>query len=226
MRTLRLLLAALSVVGFMGAASAAPAAPAPVPVEGQDYKLLTPAQPTEPGKKVEVIEFFAYYCPHCNALDRGLTEWARAQGDRIVFKHVHVSNNGEPMAQQKLYYALESMGKAEQYQSVIFNAIHVQHHRFSEDNEIIDFAVKDLGMNRDKFTLLLNSFSVQSKVSHALQQMHSYQIDTWPTLVIDGKYVTSPSIAGAGKDEIKAQPFLFKALDGLVDMRFKERAKH
>ena len=224
MRFIRILLSALAAVSIMGITSAAEVAP----VLGQDYMALVPAQSTEAGKKVEVIEFFAYYCPHCLALESPLSAWVKKQGDKIVFKRVHVSYNGEPMAQQKLYYTLESMGKADEYQSKVFFAMHFQHHRFAEDSEIIDYMVNDLGMDRGKFTSVYNSTAVQEKVDHALQLMGSYQIQSWPEIVIDGKFTTSPTIAGKRMpvyEESGAHTLMLKVLDALVDMQSRERAK-
>ena len=44
-------------------------------VEGKDYVRLKNAQPVETGKKIEVIEFFSYGCPHCNDLEPILDAW-------------------------------------------------------------------------------------------------------------------------------------------------------
>ena len=52
------------------------AAPAYAQVQGQDYQLLTPPQPTATPDKVEVIEFFSYGCPHCYALQPQVVKWA------------------------------------------------------------------------------------------------------------------------------------------------------
>lgn len=194
-------------------------------VQGEDYTLLSPAQPTESGKKVEVIEFFAYYCPHCYALERPLTEWVKAHADKIVFKRVHVSPNGEPMPQQRLYYTLEAIGKAEEYQSKVFYAMHVQHVRLNTDGDVIDFMAKS-GMDRDKFIQIYNSLPVQAKVQRSLKMMSSYQISSWPTIVIDGKYVTSPAQAGARVskgDENAANLLMLKVMDNLVDQLAKTR---
>ncbi|OOG45884.1 thiol:disulfide interchange protein DsbA/DsbL [Rhodanobacter sp. C01] len=218
MRIVRLLLAILTLLCFTVPGYTAS-------VQGQDYTLLSPPQPTEPGKKVEVIEFFAYYCPHCYALDRPLTEWAKANANRIVFKRVHVSSNGEPMPQQRLYYTLDAMGKAEEYQSKVFYAMHVQHVHLNTDADVIDFMVKS-GMDRNKFTQIYNSFPVQTKVQHSLQMMSSYQISSWPTIVVDGKYVTSPTQAGSRMpvhEEDAAIPLMLKVLDDLVDQQAKTR---
>ncbi|HEX7644904.1 MAG TPA: thiol:disulfide interchange protein DsbA/DsbL [Burkholderiaceae bacterium] len=219
MRIFRFLLAALTALCFAAPSQAAL-------VQGQDYTLLSPAQPAEPGKKVEVIEFFAYYCPHCNALDPELSAWVKARADKIVFKRVHVSANGEPMAQQKLYYALEAMGKVDEYHAAVFNAMHVQHVRVNTDEDAIDLAVK-LGIDKAKFSSFYNSFAVQTKVQRAIQMMQSYQVSSWPDIVIDGKYVTSPSIVGArmgsSYNEHAAGTLMLKVMDELVDQQLKTR---
>ncbi|MFZ0870119.1 MAG: thiol:disulfide interchange protein DsbA/DsbL [Rhodanobacter sp.] len=218
MRSIRLLLATLALLCL-----AIPGYTAST--QGEDYTLLSPPQPTESGKKVEVIEFFAYYCPNCSALDRPLTEWAKAHADKIVFKRVHISPNGEPMPQQRLYYTLDALGKAEEYQSKVFYAVHVQHVRLNTDEDVIDFMAKS-GMDRDKFTQIYNSPSVQTKVQRALQMMSSYQISSWPTIVIDGKYVTSPAQAGSRLpkyDETAANQLMLKVMDDLVDQLAKTR---
>lgn len=222
MRIFRFLLAALTALCFAASSQAAPAPP----VLGQDYTLLSPAQPTEPGKKVEVIEFFAYYCPHCNALDPELSAWVRMHSDKINFKRVHVSANGEPMAQQRLYYAIEAMGKTEELHSRIFHAMHVEHVRVNTDDDAIELAVK-LGLDKAKFTSFYNSFAVQTKVQRAIQMMQSYQISSWPNIVVDGKFVTSPSIVGArlgsSYTEAAAGAQLMKSLDAIVDQQYNSR---
>ena len=218
MRIIRLLLASLALLCF-----AVPGYTASV--QGEDYTLLSPPQPTVSGKKVEVIEFFAYDCPHCYALDRPLTEWAKADADKIVFKRVHVSPNGEPTPQQRLYYTLDAMGKAEEYQSRVLYAMHVQHVRLNTDDDVIDFMVRS-GIDRNKFNEIYNSFSVQTKMQRSLQMMSSYQIHSWPTIVIDGKYVTSPALAGSrmpSHEENAANLLMLKVMDNLVDQLAKTR---
>jgi thiol:disulfide interchange protein DsbA len=189
------------------------------PVMGQDFVPLTPSQPTIAGNKVEVIEFFAYYCPHCYVLDQPLAGWIKAQGDNIAFKRIHTSITGEPVPQQRLYYTLEAMGREEEFHDRILNEIHVQRKRLSTDAEIIAFISEQPGMDKQKFSELYNSFSVESKVNRAIQMQRSYSINTWPTIVLDGGLVTSPPLVGAKMDpynEIVAQNAMLKVMDALV----------
>jgi len=62
---------------------------------GVDYATLAQPQPVqESGKKVEVIEFFMYHCPVCNALEPAFEEWVRMQGDRITLRRIHYPSTG------------------------------------------------------------------------------------------------------------------------------------
>ena len=57
-------------------------------VAGRDYQVLKQAQPTESGAKVEVIEFFWYGCPHCNALQPSLHAWLKRKPADVEFRRI------------------------------------------------------------------------------------------------------------------------------------------
>ncbi|WP_442781470.1 thiol:disulfide interchange protein DsbA/DsbL [Collimonas fungivorans] len=196
------------------------------PVAGKEYKVLDNPQPTDSGlgKKVEVTEFFGYFCPHCNALEPTLEEWIAKQGDKISLKRVPVDfgdPNGDPkkspyVAQKKLYYTLEAMGKLPEMHKKVFNAIHVQRQRLDNDASIADFAAKQ-GLDKAKFLDVYNSFAVQTKVTRASQLQTAYKIDGVPTLIVDGRYVTSPSIVSATPGAGDSEPALFKSTLQVMD---------
>src|SRR5687767_11692794 len=107
MRPLRRLLCTAALLAFSGTAAASPASP----VEGVEYKTLPTPQPVDAGaRKVEVTEFFAYYCPHCNAFEPLLMDWVKKQGDTVVLRRVHVPRDPSVLPQQRLFYTLEAMG--------------------------------------------------------------------------------------------------------------------
>jgi protein dithiol oxidoreductase (disulfide-forming) len=215
MRFLQHLLAALSLSLLAVGASATP----DKPQNGVDYRTLDKPQQTDSGKKVEVTEFFWYSCPHCNALEHELVAWVKKQGDNIVFKRVPVAFRNTMEPQQKLFYTLEAMGKFDEVHQKVFNAIHVEKRRVDTDAEILDFIVK-LGIDKQKFLDVYNSFGVQSKAKRATQLMQAYQVDGVPMLAVDGRYVTSPSIAGASLGN-RPEPVLhqatFQVMDWLVN---------
>ncbi|RJG15109.1 thiol:disulfide interchange protein DsbA/DsbL [Massilia cavernae] len=190
MRSLRFAIAAASLI-----ASAAFASPT-APVNGAEYLTLAQPQPVQTaGKKVEVIEFFMYHCPACNALEPSLAAWVKKQGNNIEFKRVHMPMQGLADPEAHLYLTLEAMGKLEEMHPKVFRAFHVERQRLNRDDAIIEWVAKN-GVDKAKFLEYWNSFGVQSKLRRIPQVLSNYKVDSVPTLVIDGRYMTSPSMVG------------------------------
>ncbi|QOY95757.1 thiol:disulfide interchange protein DsbA/DsbL [Massilia sp. UMI-21] len=186
MRSLRFALIAATMV-----ASTAFASPAD-PKNGVDYQTLSAPQPVQAsGKKVEVIEFFAYHCPACNALEPTLNGWVKKQGDNIVMRRIHLPFQGPADPEAHLFLTLEAMGKLEQYHPRVFQAVHVQRQRLMKDDQIIEWAVKN-GLDKAKFMETWNSFGVTTKLRRLSQISNNYKVTGTPTIIIDGKYVVSP----------------------------------
>lgn len=214
MRLLQQLFAAasFSLIGLSAVATPAE------PVEGVEYSRLQQVQPTESGKKVEVLEFFWYNCPHCFAFEPQLAEWVKKRGDTIVFRRVPVGFRESFIPQQKLYYTLEAMGKLDTVHRAVFDAIHVGRVRLDKEEAIVDFVEKQ-GVDRKKFLEVYNSFSVQSKVARVAQMQSHYNIESVPTIAIDGRYITSPSMVGAtlrGQSEHALHAATLQVMDALI----------
>jgi thiol:disulfide interchange protein DsbA len=219
MRFLQYLLAVVSLSLIAATAGASPASP----VNGADYRTLDQAQPTDSGKKVEVTEFFWYSCPHCNAFDPSLEAWVKKQGDKIVFKRVPVAFRDSFVPQQKLYYSLEALKQVDAMHSKVFRAIHVEHQSLDTDSAIAAFVAKQ-GIDPKKFADVYNSFGVETKVQRATQLQSAYKVDGVPMIAINGRYVTSPAIVGAGMGS-QSEPVLFNATLQVMDNLVAKSAK-
>lgn len=220
MRFIQTVLAAISLSVAAFAAQASPANPQ----NGVDYRTLDKAQQTDSGKKVEVTEFFWYSCPHCYSLETALVEWVKKQGDNISFKRVPIAFRASFVPQQKLYYALEVLGKVEEMQPKVFRAIHVERQSLDTDESIAEFVAKQ-GIDKKKFTDVYNSFAVQTKVRRAAQLQEAYRVDGVPMLAVAGRYITSPSIVGASlktNSEALLHAGTTQVLDWLVAKAAKE----
>ena len=189
------------------------------PKDGVEYLTLPTAQPLDAGRKVEVIEFFAYYCPHCHAFDPALKAWVRQQGDNIVFKRVHVSRDANVAPQQRLFFTLEAMGLLDQYHDKVFAAMHVDRLRLNSDEQVFDWITKN-GIDRARFIDTYRSFGIQQRLRRADAMMDAYRIDRWPMVVVDGRWLTSPSHAneqgGEGRSEAQQQQVALQVMDYLV----------
>lgn len=205
------------------AASTAFASPTD-PKSGVEYVTLAQPQPVQAtGKKVEVIEFFMYHCPHCNALEPQLEQWVKKQGDNIVFKRVHLPSSGPNDPEAHLRLTLEALGKAEEFQPKVFKAWHVDRLRLNTDAAIIDWVSKN-GIDRNKFLEAWNSFGVTTKLRRLPQITSDYKVDSVPTIIIDGKYQTSPAMV---YNSVKTQnePVLFGATLQVMDALVAKAAK-
>jgi thiol:disulfide interchange protein DsbA len=195
------------------------------PELGAEYTALRQPQPVATGKGIEIIEFFAYYCPHCYALEPLLADWVKKQGDKINFKRIHVLNPGVE-AQQKLFFALDAMGKAEELQNKIFEAYHVQRNRLMTDEQVKAF-IDSTTIDKATFFSAYKSFTVLTKQGRSPRVMADYEIDTWPTMIVDGRLQTSPTMAVRGLGQVSEQEqneALIPVLDFLVRKAQKEKS--
>jgi len=198
-----------------GAALATPTAPR----SGAEYNTLKAPQPVQAqGKKVEVIEFFMYHCPACFALEPELLAWIKKQGDNITFRRIHLPLTGENDPEAHLFLTLQAMNLEEQLHAKVIQTWNVEHHRLNSDAANIDWAVKN-GIDKDKFTTVYNSFSVMTRLRNAGRVAGAYEVNSTPTLVVDGRYVTNPSLVDAANPGIprpQLNAATLQVLDALV----------
>ena len=220
MQPLRRLLCATALLCMSGSAASlavagSPASPASLR-EGIEYQALPSAQPTDSGRKVEVTEFFAYYCPHCYAFEPQLAQWVKKQGDNIVFRRVHVPRGAPVAPQQRLFYTLEALDLLEQYHAKVFTAMHVDRLPLGQDEQVFDWAGR-AGIDRARFIDAYRSFGVQAKVRRAQSMMENYRITHWPMIAVDGRFLTSPGmLQEATQGEGDALHATLQVMDGLV----------
>ena len=194
MRFLKFILTAVTLSAAAFTSLTATASPTD-PKLGTEYKVLPTPQPVDTGKKVEVIEFFDYACPHCAGFDATLNAWVKKQGDNIVFKRVHIGRQGADLPQEKMFYTLQAMGVlTPELHTKAFNEIHVNHNRLNRDEQVFDFVAKQ-GVDKQKFIDTYRGFGVAGHLRKALSMMDAYNVEFWPYLVVDGKYITAPSMA-------------------------------
>lgn len=199
-------------VAAAGLASGLPLAyaQAGAPVAGKDYLVINPPVPTPANGKVEVIEFFWYGCPHCNAFEPMLEAWAKKLPADVAFRRVPVAFRDEPfVAHQRIYYALEEMGLLEAMHAKVFAAIHVDHQRLDNPTEIAAFMKKN-GVDPAKFMSFYNGFSVQTRARQAAQLAQAYKIDGVPSIAVGGKYFTSATLSGSPQRSLAVADYLIQ----------------
>jgi len=175
--------------------------------EGFDYRVLPITQPIDAKGKVEVIEFFWYGCPHCYEFEPELKGWIKRQNKDVAFKKVPIAFREELMPHSQLFYALEALGKGDTLNDKVMFAMHRENKRLLNENEIADWVAAQ-GVDRNAFLAAYRSFAVLSKARAANQLGNAYRIDGVPTVAVQGKYITSPSIAGSRAKAVNIMDFL------------------
>lgn len=158
---------------------------------GSDYLTLDKPAPIEaPAGQIEVVEFFWYNCPHCNAFEPMFDAWAKKLPKDVTVRRAPVAFRADFEPQQRLYFVLESLGKVDELHKKVFNAIHVEKQQLATADQITAWVEKQ-GIPKAKFVELFNSFSVSTKARKATQLQDAYAVDGVPALGINGRYFTS-----------------------------------
>ena len=142
--------------------------------EGKDFRTLDKKAPVEsPAGKIEVVEFFWYSCPHCNAFEPLLSAWLKKLPPDVSFRRVPVAFRDDFVPQQRLFYTLEAMGKVDDLHAKVFQEIHQNHQPTDREDRILAFVEKN-GIDRAKFQELYNSFAVSTKARKAKTLQDQY----------------------------------------------------
>jgi thiol:disulfide interchange protein DsbA len=166
------------------------------PEQGKEYLTLDKRVNSDvPQGKVEVIEFFWYSCPHCNAFEPRLDAWIKKQPADVVVRRVPVAFRDDFVPQQRLFYTLEAMGKLDQLHGKVFQAIHADREQINKEDSILAWAGKQ-GLDTAKFKEHYNSFSVAGKAKRATQLQEAFQVQGVPAIGIAGRFYTDGTLAG------------------------------
>ena len=160
-------------------------------VFAQKYVQISTEKQQE-SKSIIVYEFFWYGCPHCYNLEPTM-ERIEADLDKdtkIVKLPVALRDSWIPHA--KLFYALQQMGKIDEVHNLIFEEIHLEDNRLNTEQQMVDFLGKH-GIDTNKFIEKYNSFGTEARIKKASNLAKKYQINSVPTIIVNGKYLTSGS---------------------------------
>jgi thiol:disulfide interchange protein DsbA len=181
---------AVLLTAFVAALSLGAAAQMAPPQEGNQYLRLQNPQPVDTGKKIEVIEFFSYGCPHCGEFEPVLQGWLKTVPPDVQFRRVPVMFNDNWIPLAKAFYTLEALGEEARLSPEMFIALHGKGQKLWQDKVFFDWAASQ-GLDRKKVEDMYNSFAIGGKVNRARMVAQAYRIQGVPTIVVDGKFISN-----------------------------------
>jgi len=194
--------------GFSALASRAALAQSGKPRVGTDYFKLSRAAPVDaPTGKIELIEFFWYSCPHCNAFEPVLAQWIKTLPADVAFRRVPVGFRPDFVAQQQLFYALEAMGLLDKLHAQVFAAIHRDRLKLSTAADIGAWVVQQ-GVDAQVFASHFNSFGTATNVRRATQLTNAYNVEGVPALGVAGRFYTDGQLSKSMDRALQVAAFL------------------
>lgn len=158
-------------------------------------EVLNPQTPVNP-RKIEVLEFFSYTCPHCYNLEKTITPWARTLPKSVEFSRVPVSFSPAMKPFAKIYYTLKDMGILDKYHERVFKAFQIEKVPLYEPTALFKW-VQSQGIDQKEFESVYNLQAVDYQVQKADSLAEIYAINAVPTFIVAGKYQTSVAQAGS-----------------------------
>ena len=167
---------------------AAAAAPAPL-VAGEDYVLVDDGQPWQPlAGRIEVVEVFAYWCPHCAEFQPLVEAWARKLPHDVRFSYLPAAfDPGDSYA--RAYFAALDLHALPRLHDALFDAVHATQllARNATVGEIAWFFGQQ-GVPAERAIRAMTSAATDRR----LQQAHDFElrsgVEGTPTLLINGRY--------------------------------------
>lgn len=158
-----------------------------------EYRLINP-QPTATGDRIEVVEFFWYGCPYCNALQPSLEGWLRRKPTDVELRRMPAVFRPSWVPHARVFYTLESLGELERLHQTVYRSYHVEGERLNSTDSTADWASRH-GIERAKWIAAFESSDVARKVDQAVVATRAYMIEGTPSLVVDGRFVTSTGMS-------------------------------
>ena len=189
------MLFALTLLLPMGAALAeSPAKPIEEMVQ---YEVVSnPVNVNAAPGEVVVQELFSYNCGHCHHFEPTVQAWLAKKPANVRFERIEVAFNPSWVPLSKAYYALKQLGKADELNAAIFEAVHKERRPLNTPELIADF-VASKGVDREAFLKVYKGFVVDSEVRRGVQLAHQYDVHGVPAIVVQGKYRTEGNLAGS-----------------------------
>jgi thiol:disulfide interchange protein DsbA len=157
-----------------------------------------------------VLEFFSFACPHCNKLEPYVHEWVvKNKPEEVVFFRVPAAWNEYYAKLARFYYVMESLGLGSDEQLYVFNVIHKFGKPLQTERDMQQLVGK-WNVPPEDFTKAWISPDIKKLLEDGAKLEQLYQISGVPTLVVNGRYLVKPTMAGGNEETFKVVDYLLQ----------------
>jgi thiol:disulfide interchange protein DsbA len=165
------------------------------PIEGLEYELLDPPRRTAEPNRIEVIEFFYYGCESCNRLEPRLAAWLARKPADIDLRRVPALRKTDWIPLTRVFFVLEELRALPQLHAEVYRAVHEEQRNLGTKSGLLDWA-ESKGLQRSEVERVLAADAIGIKVQKARDLTIAYDVRVTPSLVVDGRYLTSAGMIG------------------------------
>jgi protein dithiol oxidoreductase (disulfide-forming) len=195
----------------LGSISFAPLSLAEAPQVGNNFDAVAQPIPTDNAAKIEVMEIFWYGCSHCYSMDTPLNAWVKKLPADVYFKRMPGLPNASWAPMAKAFYAMETLGVGEKLHTPLFEAVHKSKSLNPTDEKaIMAWVTQQSKMDKAKVEAAFKSFTINTNLNRAAQTFRASGATGVPSLVIDGKYITSSTMNGGNEQALKVADYIIE----------------
>lgn len=181
------------------------------PQSGDQFDAVAQIIPTDNPAKIEVLEIFWYGCIHCYQMEAPLNAWVKKQASDVYFKRMPGLPNASWAPMAKAFYAMETLGVSEKLHTPLFEAIHKQKTLNPTDEKAaIEWVTQKSGLDKLKVEQAFKSFTINTNLNRAAQTFRASGATGVPSLIIDGKYITSSTMSGGNANALKVADYIIE----------------
>ncbi len=179
------------------------------PKPGAEFDAVAQPITTDVATKIEVMEVFWYGCIHCYQMEAPLNAWVKKLPADVYFKRMPALPRADWAPMAKAFFAMETLGVQEKLHAQLFEAVHKQKTLNPTDEKAaIDWVTKASGMDKLKVEQAFKSFTINTNLNRAAQIFRSSGATGVPSLIIDGKFITSSTMSGGNAEALKVADYI------------------
>jgi thiol:disulfide interchange protein DsbA len=178
-------------------------------LEGK-YVLVDPPQPTQTPDAIEVVDVFWYGCGHCWRFLPLMEAYVETQPQGVSIRRLPAVSRKSWEVHARAFYTAQQLGIEAKLHRPIFEAIHIDKQKLDTSETVMALFVSH-GVAEDAFTKAWDSAAVEVLIGRSLQQQAKYGVEGTPSVIVNGKFRTSATLAGSYED-------LRRVIEVLVEM--------
>lgn len=175
--------------------------------EGVNYDVIKQTATAKP----EVLEFFSYYCPHCNTFEPLMATLEKELDSNVTFKKNHVDFLGGEMGPQltRAIAAADMLQVEKEFSSRVFDRIHTKRQQINGEKDILAI-FSEVGISESEAKGALASFPVVGLASQMKRNTETFKIRGVPAVIVNGKYQVKTGSVRSEKEFIELVNYLTK----------------